>query len=120
MPGDFHADAALPPGADLAWVSSVVHMNSRQANRRLFAKIHAALVEGGRILIHDVVMDDSRTAPLLGAMFAVNMLVHTPEGGTYTFAELREDLVAAGFRRPVRLRGEMRYAVIRAVKSLSE
>jgi SAM-dependent methyltransferase len=118
--GDFHADAALPPGADLAWVSSVVHMNSRRANRRLFAKVHAALVGGGRILIHDVVMDRSRTAPLLGAMFAVNMLVHTPKGGTYTFAELKEDLVAAGFRRPIRVPGEMRYAVIRASKGRSK
>ena len=32
-----------------------------------------------------------------GALFAVNMLVATPGGGTYTFAELREDLAAADF-----------------------
>jgi hypothetical protein len=32
-----------------------------------------------------------------GALFAVNMLVATEGGGTYTFEELREDLVEAGF-----------------------
>jgi hypothetical protein len=30
-------------------------------------------------------------------LFAVNMLVATEGGGTYTFEELREDLEAAGF-----------------------
>jgi uncharacterized protein Smg (DUF494 family) len=30
-------------------------------------------------------------------LFAVNMLVHTESGGTFTFDELREDLEAAGF-----------------------
>ena len=94
--GDFEADA-LPAGADLAWVSAIVHMNSRQENRDLLAKVYAALVPGGRVLIRDVVMDESRTEPADGALFAVNMLVHTPGGGTFTFAELSEDLAATGF-----------------------
>ena len=42
-------------------------------------------------------MDDSRTFPPYGALFAVNMLVATEAGGTFTFDELREDLEAAGF-----------------------
>jgi len=83
--------------SSLAWVSAIVHQNSREQNRELFAKIHAALADGGRILIRDVVMDESRTLPLFGALFAVNMLVHTPAGGTFTFEELSEDLQSAGF-----------------------
>ena len=42
-------------------------------------------------------MDDSRTTPVAGALFAVNMLVATEGGGTFTFEELREDLESAGF-----------------------
>ncbi|KKN34241.1 hypothetical protein LCGC14_0795400, partial [marine sediment metagenome] len=95
-----------PTGADLAWVSAIVHMNSRAENRDLFAKVHAALVEGGRILIRDVVMDDSHTAPPAGAMFAINMLVNTPGGGTFSFPELSEDLRAAGFDDPALLRSD--------------
>jgi hypothetical protein len=95
-PGSFETDD-LPAGADLAWVSAIVHQNSRAENRDLFAKVHAALVDGGRILIRDVVMDPSHTAPPRGAMFAINMLVNTPGGGTFTFDELREDLEAAGY-----------------------
>ncbi len=94
--GDFTRDA-LPPGADLAWVSAIVHQNSRAQNRALFAKVFAALTPGGRIAIRDILMEPDRTQPAVGALFAVNMLVATEGGGTFTFAELREDLEAEGF-----------------------
>jgi len=94
--GDFMSDR-LPPGADLAWVSAIVHQNSRAQNRALFGKVFAALTPGGRIAIRDILMEEDRTRPAAGALFAVNMLVATEGGGTFTFGELREDLEAAGF-----------------------
>jgi precorrin-6B methylase 2 len=115
--GNFETDETLPDGADLAWVSAIVHQNSREQNRELFAKIHAALADGGRILIRDVVMDESRTLPQYGALFAVNMLVHTPAGGTFTFDELSEDLQSAGFTDAVLLNpDEQMNAVVQARK----
>jgi len=97
--GDFYADE-LPPGADYAWGSAIIHQHSRRHSRELFAKIHRALAPGGRIGIRDLVMDPARTRPVLGALFAVNMLVNTESGGTFTFAEMAEDLQAAGFLEP--------------------
>ena len=94
--GDFMADP-LPPGADLAWVSAIVHQNSRAQNRALFAKVFHALTPGGRIAIRDILMESDRIRPVAGALFAVNMLVATEEGGTFTFDELRQDLEAVGF-----------------------
>jgi SAM-dependent methyltransferase len=94
--GDFVRDP-LPPGADLAWVSAIVHQNSRKQNRQLFAKVFDALMPAGRIVIRDILMHPTHTHPVAGALFAVNMLVATEGGGTYTFEELREDLEAAGF-----------------------
>jgi SAM-dependent methyltransferase len=94
--GDFYEDD-LPGGADFAWVSAITHQNSRSQNRALFAKVHAALAEDGVIAIRDVVMDNSRTRPAAGALFAVNMLVGTEAGGTYTFDEFQQDLLHAGF-----------------------
>ncbi|MBN1492401.1 MAG: methyltransferase domain-containing protein [Phycisphaerae bacterium] len=96
VPGDFYVDA-LPAGADAVWLSAIAHQNSREQNRALFAKAHVALEPRGVLLIRDIVMDGSRTSPTAGAMFAVNMLVGTEAGGTYTFGEYREDLMAAGF-----------------------
>jgi precorrin-6B methylase 2 len=97
--GDFYRDD-LPGGADLAWVSAIVHQHSREHNRQLFGKVHAALAPGGRIALRDVVMDASRTQPTAGTLFAINMLVQTETGGTFTFDELAEDLRAAGFTDP--------------------
>jgi len=62
-------------------------------------------------------MDKSRLHPAAGAMFAVNMLVNTPGGGTFTLGELRDDLSAAGFAE-VRLlrRGQWMDSVVCASK----
>jgi hypothetical protein len=87
----------LPSGADLAWVSAIIHQNSREENRALYRRVAEALGGGGQIFIRDFVMDDSRTVPAAGALFAVNMLVATPGGNTYTLSEIREDLESAGF-----------------------
>lgn len=94
--GDFYVDK-LPTGTDLAWFSAIAHQNSRAQNRELFAKIHEALAPGGVLLIRDIVMNDDHTAPSGGAMFAVNMLVNTEGGGTYSLSEYREDLETSGF-----------------------
>ncbi len=94
--GDYYTDA-LPEGADLIWLGAICHQNSRQQNRDLFSKVHTALADGGVAIIRDVVMDPSHTSPAGGALFAINMLVGTEAGGTYTFDEYSEDLCAAGF-----------------------
>lgn len=116
VPGSYYRDP-LPTGADLAWVSAIVHQNSRAQNRAMFAKVYSALAPGGRILIRDLVMDPSRTRPAGGALFAVNMLVATPAGGTFTFDELHEDLSSAGFVKVKYLRrGEWMDSVVCATK----
>ncbi len=114
--GDFYKDD-LPASVDFVWLSAVTHQNSRQQNRELFSKIYSALQENGILVIRDVVMDESRTNPQTGALFAVNMLVATESGGTYTFDEFREDLSHAGFVDATLLyRGEYMNSLIRAKK----
>lgn len=114
--GSYNTDT-MPQGADLAWVSAIVHQNSRAQNRAMFARVFKALEPGGRILVRDIVVDSSRTRPAGGALFAVNMLVGTQGGATFTFDELREDLESAGFVKAEFLRrGEVMDSVICAVK----
>jgi len=114
--GDFYTDP-LPTGADFAWVSAIAHQHGRPENRDLFAKVHAALVPGGRIALRDVVMEPGRTQPVAGALFAINMLVNTESGATFTFDEFVEDLQAAGFfDAAMPIRDEAMNSVIVAVK----
>ena len=96
--GDFDQDP-FPPGHDLAFLSAIVHQNDRAQNRTLFGKVRGSLVPGGTIVVRDHVMEPSRNEPAAGALFAVNMLVGTRGGSTYTFRELQEDLERSGFHR---------------------
>ncbi len=96
--GDFYKDP-LPPGHDLALLSAIIHQNSQEENKALYRRVHDALESGGRIVVRDYVMSSDRTAPLEGAMFAVNMLAGTRGGSTYTYEEIADGLSAAGFHR---------------------
>lgn len=95
-PGDFYKDE-LPTGCDLALLSAIIHQNSPSQNIDLFKKIHRAMASGGSLIIRDHIMDETRTAPPTGALFALNMLVATPGGDTYTFDDLRTALEQSGF-----------------------
>ena len=114
--GDFYRDV-LPSGADLAWVSSIVHQHGRQDNRALFRKVYAAIAPGGMIAVRDVVMDEDHTHPTFGALFAVNMIVNTDTGGTFSFEELSEDLQAVGFTNPqLAVKAEDMSSIVTATK----
>jgi ubiquinone/menaquinone biosynthesis C-methylase UbiE/predicted transcriptional regulator len=94
--GDFYVDD-LPSGCDIALLSAVIHQNSPQQNVELYRKIYRALDPGGTLIIRDHIMDESRTNPPSGALFALNMLVNTQGGDTYTFREVKDTLKNAGF-----------------------
>ncbi len=95
--GDFYEDE-LPAGHDIALLSAIIHQNSQEQNIELYRKVYRALQSGGRLVIRDHVMSPDHTQPASGAFFAVNMLVGTPEGSTYTFDEISKGLEAAGFK----------------------
>ena len=84
-------------GFDLVLISAICHMLSEDENRALVAKTHAALGAGGRMVISDFILDPDRDGPRMAAMFALNMLVGTRHGNTYTEAEYAAWMRDAGF-----------------------
>ena len=94
--GDFYKDE-LPKGCDLVLLSAIIHQNSPEENLELFRKIHRAVLPGSTLLIRDHVMEPARTHPPQGTLFAINMLVNTKGGDTYTFDEIKDTLEEAGF-----------------------
>jgi len=115
--GNFYSDD-LPAGCDLALLSAIIHQNSRQQNLELFGKACRSLEPGGTLMIRDHIMDERRTYPPAGALFAINMLVNTQGGDTYTFHEVAQDLKEAGFTDVRLLRsGERMDCIVAAVKS---
>ncbi len=94
--GDYNADE-LGREFDLAFVSAILHANGPDENVELFKKCRRALRTGGRIVVQDFIIEDDRTSPPFAALFALNMLVATAAGDTYTEAEVMQWLSAASF-----------------------
>jgi len=114
--GDFYRDE-LPGGCDLALLSAIIHQNSPEQNAMLYGKIFRVLGPGGMLVIRDHIMDESRTWPPEGALFAINMLVNTRGGDTYTMSEVEDALKDAGFASIKQVRsGERMDCLVTAIK----
>jgi 2-polyprenyl-3-methyl-5-hydroxy-6-metoxy-1,4-benzoquinol methylase len=98
-PGEF-SEADFGSAHQVAILGHILHSEGRDRSHRLLKKIWSALAPGGTIAIQEFVPNDERTGPLHTLIFAVNMLVNTDEGDTFTFAEMSAWLREAGFVNP--------------------
>jgi SAM-dependent methyltransferase len=90
--GDFNE--GLPKGPfDAAYLGSVSHIYGPEENQALMKRVAESLAPGGLIAIRDFVRGLSEGA----ALFAVNMLVNTASGNTYSEEEYKRWLKTAGF-----------------------
>ncbi len=101
LEGDFKIDP-LGSGYDLILLSAIIHMNSPAENIALFKKCVKALNPGGQLVIQDWVMSPDRTRPAAGAFFAMNMLISTVAGDTFTETEIKGWMKRAGLSRIAR------------------
>ncbi|HON79990.1 MAG TPA: methyltransferase [Spirochaetota bacterium] len=115
MPGDYNHDK--PAGTyDMIFLSAIIHSNSFEENRVLIENCAGALNSGGTIAVMDFIMDESRTAPAPGALFAINMLVNTEAGDTYTEGEVRGWMQGAGLVKMKRVETGFGSVIIQGYK----
>lgn len=86
-----------PRGADVLFFSNIFHDWSFETCAALAAKAYEALPSGGRIILHEQLLDDDGNGPVTTAAFSLLMFIAT-QGQQFTFAELKGLLEAAGFR----------------------
>ena len=55
--------------------------------RLLLEKAHAALPEGGALIVYEAIIDDDRRENAFGLLMSLNMLIETPGGFDYTGAD---------------------------------
>ena len=63
----------------------------------LLQKAHAALPEGGALIVYDAIIDDDRRENAFGLLMSLNMLIEDV-GFDYTGADCRGWMSEAGFR----------------------
>jgi precorrin-6B methylase 2 len=81
---------------DLVILGQICHAEGARGAARLIKKSARALAPGGMLIVADMIANDRRTAPARHLLFALNMLVGTPEGDVFTLVEFREWMNAAG------------------------
>jgi ubiquinone/menaquinone biosynthesis C-methylase UbiE len=96
LPGDFTSDD-MGNGYDLILVSQILHAYDEKSSVAMLKKCYQSLNRGGRAVIQEFLLDETRTSPLQGALFAINMLINTTGGRTYTPGEMSGWLKKAGF-----------------------
>lgn len=82
---------------DMAFMSHVIHSNSPVGVQSLFRNVFRALATDGQAVVHDFIVDEDRTGPPWAVIFALNMLVNTNGGDTFTESEVRTMLTDEGF-----------------------
>jgi 3-hydroxy-5-methyl-1-naphthoate 3-O-methyltransferase len=95
LQGDFLKEASLPTGFDAILLSKILLDWEPAECGSIIAKCYAALPSGGRIIISDLFVDDTKDGPVDAALMSLNMLVET-WGRNYTYAEYAAWLADAG------------------------
>lgn len=83
---------------DAILVSNLLHIYNPKNNIKILKKCWHALKKGGQIIIHEFVLDKTRTKPQFAALFSLNMLIGTQEGASYTEPEYKSWLKNTGFK----------------------
>jgi 3-hydroxy-5-methyl-1-naphthoate 3-O-methyltransferase len=97
-------EADFGSGYDVATLGHILHSEGEERGRKLLKKTASALGSGGTVAIGEWLVNDERTGPLNGLIFAVNMLVNTERGDTFSFNEIKRWLEEAGFKKARKLK----------------
>ena len=86
-----------PADHDTHLLSNVLHDWNESDCRRLLTKSVAALPDDGRVLVHDMLLDDDKSGPLWAAEYSV-LLTTVTQGRLYSAAEIDGWLADLGLR----------------------
>lgn len=84
---------------DIAILGHICHCVGEQKTKRLLDKLRHGLKPDGYVLIVEFIADDERATTVLPLLFAINMLVQTEDGDSFTLAEYRKWLKQSGYRK---------------------
>lgn len=88
-------DDTWPTGYDAVLMTNILHDWDPKRRADLVAASYAALPAGGRLFIHEILLNDAQDGPVAAAMFSTMML--GTRGRQLSFAELRSLLTEHGF-----------------------
>jgi len=82
---------------DIVLVSQVLHGMSESQCQNLLTRCFNYTSPGGAIIVNEFFLNDDEEGPLYSTLFALNMLITTKEGDTYTKGAVSNWLERAGY-----------------------
>lgn len=95
--GDYHTDEYEAETYDVVTIFGALHQESPEQIVDILKRAHRALKPGGRVIVLDMMTDQTHTAPKFSALFALNMALTTTNGWVFSDAELKDWMREAGF-----------------------
>ena len=102
MPCDY-LNETIEGTYDAAWLSHILHGEGPDECDMICKKAVSALNEGGRLFVHEFILDNTSDGPLFPALFYLNMLINTKKGRSYTESRIHEMMKKAGLHQIKRL-----------------
>jgi SAM-dependent methyltransferase len=96
MPGDA-LEAAWPEGQDVVLMSYLLSAVGGGDIAPLLARARRALAPGGRLIVHDFMLDDDRGGPMPAAVFFLFYLSLRTDPVSFTAADIKRRCAEAGF-----------------------
>ncbi len=81
---------------DVVWLSHILHAEGPEDCRVILRKAVSVLESDGMIIVHDFILNDTLDGPPFPALFALNMLLGTPDGRTYSETQIVNMLADVG------------------------
>ena len=107
---------AWPEGYDAVFISNVLHMFDRGSCLHLTRRAFEALPPGGRIYLHEMLLNETKDGPLAAANFSLFAFATSGQGKQYSASELADFLKEAGFTEIVVTPTYAYYSLVRALK----
>ncbi len=93
--GDYLKES-IPGAYDVAWISHILHAEGPDDCQVILNKVVACLKPGGMMMIHDFILENSMDKPIFPALFALNMVLGTQNGQSYSEKQIMDMLFKAG------------------------
>ena len=96
LPGDAR-ETDWPGNQDVLLMSYLLSAVDGKDIGPLLSQAFTALRPGGRLVLHDFMLDEERSGPSSAALFFLSYLAHQPDAISFTSSDLYSPLNEAGF-----------------------
>jgi hypothetical protein len=109
---------AWPTGYDAVFLSNVLHMWNKENCLLLARRSFEALPPGGRIYLHEMLLNETKDGPLAAVDFSLIAFATSWQGKQYSATELADLLKEAGFTNVLVTATYAYYSLISATKPM--